>query len=89
MSLNLLEAFENAARSAAKYEGFAFSKKDSNLTGYKGKSPFVVLHCTKAVATKFHSTTGGLNTEVKWVITKVVFEHNYSILELDKIASFS
>ncbi|CAG8855102.1 36257_t:CDS:1, partial [Gigaspora margarita] len=42
-----LEAFEDAARSAAKYEGFAFSRKDSNLTWCKGKSPFVVLQCTK------------------------------------------
>ncbi|CAG8835148.1 32898_t:CDS:1, partial [Gigaspora margarita] len=42
-----LEAFEDAARSAAKYEGFAFSRKDSNLTGCKGKLPFVVLRCTK------------------------------------------
>ncbi|CAG8833035.1 40353_t:CDS:2, partial [Gigaspora margarita] len=43
-----LEAFENAAKSAAKAHGFAFSRKDSNLVGHKTKSPFVVLQCTKS-----------------------------------------
>ncbi|CAG8776734.1 21271_t:CDS:2 [Dentiscutata erythropus] len=42
-----LEAFKNVAKSATKYRGFAFSKKDSNLTRCNGKSPFVVLQCTK------------------------------------------
>ncbi|CAG8829244.1 11242_t:CDS:2, partial [Gigaspora margarita] len=41
-----LEAFENAAKSAAKYEGFALLRKDSNLTGCNNKSAFVT---TKAV----------------------------------------
>ncbi|CAG8539975.1 37606_t:CDS:2 [Gigaspora margarita] len=43
-----LEAFEDAAKSAAKYEGFTLSRKDSKLTGYNNKSAFVVLQCTKA-----------------------------------------
>ncbi|RIB05393.1 hypothetical protein C2G38_2253836 [Gigaspora rosea] len=42
-----LEAFKDAAKSAAKYRGFAFSRKDSNLTRRNGKSPFVVLQCMK------------------------------------------
>ncbi|CAG8802120.1 812_t:CDS:2 [Gigaspora margarita] len=42
-----LEAFEDAAKSAAKYRGFAFSRKDSNLTEHNSKSPFVVLQYTK------------------------------------------
>ncbi|CAG8465364.1 6181_t:CDS:2 [Dentiscutata erythropus] len=42
-----LEAFEDAAKSAAKSNGFAFARKDSNLTGRNGKSPFVILQCTK------------------------------------------
>ncbi|CAG8787707.1 23313_t:CDS:2 [Dentiscutata erythropus] len=114
-----LEAFEDAARLAAKYEGFAFSRKDSNLTGCKGKSLFVVLQCTKggewkncwniteetskrkkttkregcpvyirATATKCHSTTSVLNTEVKWIVTKAVLEHKHTMLELDEVATF-
>ncbi|CAG8855980.1 4000_t:CDS:1, partial [Gigaspora margarita] len=43
----LLEAFENAAKSAAKVNGFAFARKDSNLTGRQGKLQFVILQCTK------------------------------------------
>ncbi|CAG8622005.1 12792_t:CDS:2 [Dentiscutata erythropus] len=42
-----LKAFENAAKSAAKYRGFAFSRKDSNLTGHNGKSSFVVVTKTE------------------------------------------
>ncbi|CAG8696578.1 13689_t:CDS:2, partial [Dentiscutata heterogama] len=103
-----LEAFEDAARLAAKYEGFAFSRKDSNLTGCKGKSLFVVLQCTKeetskrkkttkregcpvyirATATKCHSTTSVLNTEVRWIVTKAVLEHKHTMLELDEVATF-
>ncbi|CAG8669603.1 768_t:CDS:2 [Dentiscutata erythropus] len=45
-----LEAFKDAAKSAAKYRGFAFSRKDSNLTRCNGKSPFVVLQCMKGAA---------------------------------------
>ncbi|CAG8659132.1 7887_t:CDS:2, partial [Ambispora gerdemannii] len=39
-----LKAFEDAAKA----NGFAFSRKNSYLTGRKGKSPFVVLQCIKA-----------------------------------------
>lgn len=42
-----LEALESAANLSAKANGFAFSRKDSNLTGRGGKSPFVILQCTK------------------------------------------
>ncbi|RIB27871.1 hypothetical protein C2G38_2159519 [Gigaspora rosea] len=41
-----LEAFESAANLAAKVNGFAFSRKDSNLTGRGGKSPFIILQRT-------------------------------------------
>ncbi|CAG8855697.1 29469_t:CDS:1, partial [Gigaspora margarita] len=42
-----LEVLESAANLAAKVNGFAFSRKDSNLTGCGGKSPFIILQCTK------------------------------------------
>lgn len=42
-----LEALESAANLAAKANGFAFSRKDSNLTGRGGKSPFITLQYTK------------------------------------------
>ncbi|CAG8827184.1 2142_t:CDS:1, partial [Dentiscutata erythropus] len=43
-----LEAFEDAAKAAAKSNMFAFAKKDSNLTGNKDKSSYVVLQYTKS-----------------------------------------
>ncbi|CAG8826309.1 39282_t:CDS:2, partial [Gigaspora margarita] len=42
-----LKAFEVATKLAAKSSGFAFARKDSNLTRRNGKSLFVVLQCTK------------------------------------------
>ncbi|CAG8756375.1 10498_t:CDS:2, partial [Cetraspora pellucida] len=103
-----IEAFENTAQLAAKNQGFAFSRKDSNLTGRNGKSPFVVLQCTKeetrkrkkktrredcsvyirATATKCQSTADVLNTEIKWIVTKVVLEHNHTKLKLDEVVTF-
>ncbi|RIB05151.1 hypothetical protein C2G38_2281685 [Gigaspora rosea] len=42
-----LKVLESAANLAAKANGFAFSRKDNNLTGHGGKSPFIILQCTK------------------------------------------
>ncbi|CAG8857599.1 40720_t:CDS:2, partial [Gigaspora margarita] len=80
-----LEAFEDAAKSAAKVNGFAFARKDSNLTGRQEKSQFVILQYTKggqwllirAVATKCHSTENILNIEIKWIVTKVILDHDH------------
>lgn len=42
-----LEALEEAAQAAAKVQGFAFSRRNSNLEGHNRKSPYIVLQCTK------------------------------------------
>ncbi|CAG8781003.1 16991_t:CDS:2 [Cetraspora pellucida] len=42
-----LETLEEAAQAAAKAQGFAFSRCSSNLDGKNGKSPYVILQCTK------------------------------------------
>ncbi|CAG8777526.1 14344_t:CDS:2 [Cetraspora pellucida] len=43
-----LEALEEAAQAAAKAQGFAFSRRNSNLERNKGRLPYVVLQCTRS-----------------------------------------
>ncbi|CAG8584967.1 20804_t:CDS:2, partial [Gigaspora margarita] len=114
-----LEEFEDAAKSAAKVSGFAFSRKDSNLTERKGTSLYVVLQCTKggewrnnwsitektqkrkrntrregcpvyirAKAKKCYTNTNILSTEIKWIVTKAMLEHDHPLLELNEVATF-
>ncbi|CAG8804216.1 32470_t:CDS:2 [Gigaspora margarita] len=45
----LLEAFKDAAKSAAKANRFAFARKNSNLTGCQQKSPYVILQSANKV----------------------------------------
>ncbi|CAG8752650.1 9544_t:CDS:2, partial [Dentiscutata erythropus] len=52
-----LEAFEDAAKLAAKANKFAFARKNSSFTGHNGKSPFIILQCTKGK---------------KWSVNKVI-----------------
>ncbi|RIB09154.1 hypothetical protein C2G38_2044567 [Gigaspora rosea] len=42
-----LETLEEAAQAAAKVQGFAFSRRSSNLDGNNGKSLYIILQCTK------------------------------------------
>ncbi|CAG8856874.1 24457_t:CDS:2, partial [Gigaspora margarita] len=73
-----LEAFEDAAKFAAKVNGFAFARKNSNFTRHQGKSQFVVLQfLIRAIATKCHSTENVLNIEIKWIVTKVILDHDH------------
>ncbi|RIB02395.1 hypothetical protein C2G38_2227936 [Gigaspora rosea] len=90
-----LEAFECAANLAAKVNGFAFSRKDSNLMGRGGKSPFIILQYTKGgewrnnwtIAIKRHSTTDATKVEIVWNVTKVALVHNHPLLESDEVAT--
>ncbi|CAG8832309.1 21142_t:CDS:2 [Gigaspora margarita] len=97
-----LEAFENAAKSAAKAHGFAFSRKDSNLVGHKTKLPFVVRNALRKkkknskrdrcpvyirAVIKYYSMVNS-SDKPKWVITKVVLKHNHPMLKVDEIATY-
>ncbi|RIB00842.1 hypothetical protein C2G38_2232736 [Gigaspora rosea] len=77
-----LKAFENTARSAAKYEGMENIAEETQKRKRNTRRDSCYVYI-RSVATKFYSTASGLKTEVKWVVTKAVFEHNHSILELD------
>ncbi|CAG8843933.1 26994_t:CDS:2, partial [Gigaspora margarita] len=92
-----LEALESAANLAAKVNGFAFSKKDSNLTGRRDKETRKRKKKTKhegcpvyirAVAVKCHLTTDVTKVKIVWNITKVALVHNHPLLKFDEVATF-
>ncbi|RIB09714.1 hypothetical protein C2G38_2208033 [Gigaspora rosea] len=87
-----LKAFENATRSAAKYEGFAFSRKDSNLLGVKENCPLLFYDVQKVEngniteetrKRKRNTRCDGCHAYIRAVVT------NFIRPQLNEIATFS
>ncbi|CAG8787781.1 2477_t:CDS:2 [Dentiscutata erythropus] len=75
-----LEALEEAAQAAAKAQGFAFSRQNSNLKENHNRSPYIVLQCTKTTVIK-------KDLSIVWIITKTEYVHNHLLLQLDETVS--
>ncbi|CAG8593776.1 2118_t:CDS:2, partial [Scutellospora calospora] len=77
-----LEALEEATQAAAKAQGFAFSRRTSNLEGHDSKSPFIVLQYTKG---EKWPTATKKQLSIVWIITKVEYTHNHLLLSSNEL----